>query len=95
MTKLPVCKTWDRADRFFLADALARGMSMPEVAAFLNKSEDEVRQRANLNRHRSQSFDSSVDRARESHRYSTANKSMLSAGSGVSLAKRRASAACR
>ena len=41
-------KSWEKADLFFLIDALARGMSIAEVAAFLNRSEDEVRQRANL-----------------------------------------------
>jgi hypothetical protein len=34
---------WTNADRFFLADALARGMSIAEVAAFLGRTEDEVR----------------------------------------------------
>ena len=41
-------KSWEKADLFFMIDALARGMSIAEVAAFLNRSEDEVRQRANL-----------------------------------------------
>jgi hypothetical protein len=36
-------QSWTKADRFFLADALARGMSVAEVAAFLGRTEDEVR----------------------------------------------------
>jgi len=36
-------QAWTKADRFFLADALARGMSTAEVAAFLGRTEDEVR----------------------------------------------------
>ena len=36
---------WNRADLFFLSDALARGMSIQELAGFLNRPEDEVRQR--------------------------------------------------
>ena len=39
---------WDKADLFFLADALKRGMSIEEVARFLNRSEEEVRRRAAL-----------------------------------------------
>ena len=39
---------WDKADLFFLADALKRGMSIGEVARFLNRSEEEVRRRAAL-----------------------------------------------
>jgi len=41
-------QSWEKADLFFLIDALARGMSIAEVAAFLNRSEEEVRQRAKL-----------------------------------------------
>jgi hypothetical protein len=37
---------WDRADLFFLADAIARGMSIAEVAAFLGRTEEEVRERS-------------------------------------------------
>jgi hypothetical protein len=33
---------WERADLFFLSDALARGMSIQELAGFLNRSEDEL-----------------------------------------------------
>ena len=32
----------DRADRLFLENGLARGMSVAEVAGFLNRSEDEI-----------------------------------------------------
>jgi hypothetical protein len=33
----------DRADRLFLADGRARGMSIGELAGFLNRSEDEIK----------------------------------------------------
>jgi hypothetical protein len=39
---------WDKADLFFLADALKRGMSIEEIARFLNRSEGEVRRRAGV-----------------------------------------------
>ena len=42
-TKNRSAEPWTNADRFFLADALARGMSIAEVAAFLGRTEDEVR----------------------------------------------------
>jgi IS30 family transposase len=32
----------DRADRLFLENGLARGMSVAEIAGFLNRSEDEI-----------------------------------------------------
>jgi hypothetical protein len=35
-----------RADLFFLKDTLRRGMSLAEVASFLRRSEDEVREKA-------------------------------------------------
>jgi hypothetical protein len=60
---------WERADLFFLSDALARGMSIQELAGFLNRSEDEVRQQAGL--HRQESISSSDGSARERHRRST------------------------
>ena len=82
---------WTRADLFFLSDALARGMSIQELAGFLNRSEDEVRQQAGLRRH--ESISSSDGSARERHRRSTENKSTFSAGLPVSRAKRRTSAA--
>jgi hypothetical protein len=74
-------QSWEKADLFFLIDALARGMSIAEVAAFLNRSEEEVRQRANLSYERSDF--SSAPRAKESQRRSTAKKSTFSAGSRV------------
>jgi len=40
---------WDKADLFFLFNALARGMSIQDLAGFLNRSEDEVRQQAGMN----------------------------------------------
>jgi hypothetical protein len=43
---------WERADLFFLSDALARGMSIQELAGFLNRSEDEVRHQASSQRTR-------------------------------------------
>ena len=42
-TKHHVGEPWAQADLFFLVDALARGMSIAEVAAFLGRTEDEVR----------------------------------------------------
>jgi hypothetical protein len=39
---------WDKADLFFLADALKRGMSIEEIARFLNRSEEEVKRRAGV-----------------------------------------------
>jgi hypothetical protein len=34
---------WSKADALFLIDALARGMSFADVAKFLGRTEDEVR----------------------------------------------------
>jgi hypothetical protein len=34
---------WVRADLFFLQDALAHGMTISEIAGFLDKTESEVR----------------------------------------------------
>jgi hypothetical protein len=45
-TKLHVGEPWEQADLFFLVDALARGMSIAEVAAFLRRTEEEVREQA-------------------------------------------------
>jgi hypothetical protein len=39
-------ETWLKADLFFLRDALRRGLSFAEVASFLCRSEDEVREKA-------------------------------------------------
>jgi hypothetical protein len=36
---------WTDADLFFLKDALARGMSLKDVATFLGRTEDEVREK--------------------------------------------------
>jgi hypothetical protein len=36
-------EAWPKGDLFFLTDVLARGMSNTEVAAFLGRTEDEVR----------------------------------------------------
>jgi hypothetical protein len=82
---------WERADLFFLCDALARGMSIQDLAGFLNRSMDEVRQQAASHCH--DSISSSDGSASKRHRRSTENKSAFSAGSPVSPAKRRASAA--
>jgi hypothetical protein len=38
--------TWTRSDLFFLRDALAKGMPVERVAAFLGRTEGEVRQAA-------------------------------------------------
>jgi hypothetical protein len=37
---------WTSADLFFLRDSLRHGMSIVEVAGFLRRTEDEVRQKA-------------------------------------------------
>jgi hypothetical protein len=48
---LQVRKHWARADLFFLKDSLERGMSLSEVAGFLRRTADEVREKAkDLNR---------------------------------------------
>jgi len=42
--KSPYCRSpWVRADLFFLQDALAHGMTISEIAGFLDKTESEVR----------------------------------------------------
>jgi hypothetical protein len=44
-------KPWARADLFFLKDSLERGMSLAEIAGFLGRTVDEVREKAkDLNR---------------------------------------------
>ena len=44
-------KPWARADLFFLKDSLQRGMSLVEIAGFLRRTADEVREKAkDLNR---------------------------------------------
>ena len=44
-------KPWERADLFFLKDSLERGMSLAEIAGFLGRTADEVREKAeHLNR---------------------------------------------
>jgi hypothetical protein len=44
-------KPWARADLFFLEDSLQRGMSLVEIAGFLGRTADEVREKAkDLNR---------------------------------------------
>ena len=42
----PQRSEWLRSDLLFLKDALARGMSFAEVAAFLGRTEEEVRRKA-------------------------------------------------
>jgi hypothetical protein len=39
-------KSWARADLFFLKDSLERGMSLAEIAGFLGRTADEVREKA-------------------------------------------------
>jgi hypothetical protein len=39
-------KPWARADLFFLEDSLQRGMSLAEIAGFLGRTADEVREKA-------------------------------------------------
>jgi hypothetical protein len=44
-------KPWARADLFFLKDSLERGLSLAEIAGFLRRTADEVREKAkDLNR---------------------------------------------
>jgi hypothetical protein len=43
---LQVGKPWVRADLFFLEDSLQRGMSLVEIAGFLGRTADEVREKA-------------------------------------------------
>ena len=38
-------KAWERADLFFLKDSLERGMSLAEIAGFLGRTADEVREK--------------------------------------------------
>jgi hypothetical protein len=38
--------SWPRADLFFMKDALDRGMSCAEVAGFLGRTEEEVREQS-------------------------------------------------
>jgi hypothetical protein len=48
---LQVGKPWAKADLFFLKDSLERGMSLAEIAGFLRRTADEVREKAkDLNR---------------------------------------------
>jgi hypothetical protein len=77
----------DRADRFFLEDGLARGMSIAELAGFLNRSEDDIKS------YLTSSSSSLASRARDNQPYSTLKRSSFSAGSTASVAIRRASAA--
>jgi hypothetical protein len=77
----------DRADRFFLEDGLARGMSIAELAGFLNRSEDDIKS------YLTSSSSSLASRARDNQPYSTLKRSSFSAGSTASVASRRASAA--
>ena len=46
MLSLQVGKPWPRADLFFLKDSLQRGMSLAEIAGFLGRTADEVREKA-------------------------------------------------
>jgi hypothetical protein len=39
---------WSRADVFFLTDAHERGMSLTDIAAFLGRTEDEVREKSKV-----------------------------------------------
>jgi len=78
---------WERADLLFLCDSLARGMSIEELAGFLNRSVDEVRRQADSRFHGS--FSSSGGSASERHRRSTENRSTFSAVSPDTRAKRR------
>ena len=39
-------KQWARSDLFFLKDSLERGMLLAEIAGFLRRTADEVREKA-------------------------------------------------
>ena len=39
-------KPWVKADLFFLEDSLQRGMSLAEIAGFLRRTADQVREKA-------------------------------------------------
>lgn len=39
-------RSWEKRDLFFLTASLERGMSVVEVAGFLGRREDEVREKA-------------------------------------------------
>jgi hypothetical protein len=39
-------ETWTKAELFFLRDALAHGMSSADVARYLRRTEDEVREKS-------------------------------------------------
>jgi hypothetical protein len=77
---------WERADLFFLCDAIARGMPIQDLAGFLNRSEDEVRRQADSRCH--DSISSSDGSPSKRHRRSTENKSAFSVGSPDARAKR-------
>ena len=82
---------WNRSDLLFLTDAFARGMSIQELAGFLNRTEDEVRHQARWRRH--DPISSSEGSPSERHRRSMENKSAFSDELIYLRAKRRASAA--
>jgi hypothetical protein len=42
----PTGMPWTDADLFFLKDALARGMSLGDIAGFLSRTEEEVQEKA-------------------------------------------------
>jgi hypothetical protein len=46
MMKLRAATGWDKADLFFLDNAIRRGMSAENVAGFLGRTADEVRAKA-------------------------------------------------
>jgi hypothetical protein len=47
---------WSKADLHFLSDAVARGMSLAEVAGFLGRTEDEIRAKITATQHRHSDF---------------------------------------
>jgi hypothetical protein len=47
---------WSKADLHFLSDAVARGMSLAEVAGFLGRTEDEIRVKITVKRLRHSDF---------------------------------------
>jgi len=69
----------DRADRHFLEDGLARGMSVAEIAGFLNRSEDEIES------YLTRSSSSLGSRARDNQPRSTLKRSTFSSRIECSL----------
>jgi hypothetical protein len=71
----------DRADRFFLENGLAGGMQIAELAGFLNRSEDEIKN------YLTKSSSSAASRARDNQPRSTLKRSTFSRWVGCLFSK--------